>query len=185
MCLGLTSAFWENVLKQPALPFKVMFINSGFLGSWTRLRGCEARLHRGGWWENNTQGTWAVTSSPAFSPQYHGPAGSWCSLHGAPNHSQTQCGGLTGRMVRSHTQGKADFLLSHCQSRVVQGKEPAHLMSLFGGKPMIIYKGGTSRDGGQTTPASTRLFQVRASSSGATRAVEVMLGPRTWAGLPS
>lgn len=60
------------------------------------------------------------------------------------------------------------------QSRVVQGKEPAHLMSLFGGKPMIIYKGGTSRDGGQTTPASTRLFQVRASSSGATRAVEVM-----------
>ncbi|MCV4939514.1 hypothetical protein OFC17_32535, partial [Escherichia coli] len=31
------------------------------------------------------------------------------------------------------------------QSRVVQGKEPAHLMSLFGGKPMIIYKGGTSR----------------------------------------
>ncbi|CAO2597765.1 Gsn [Lemmus lemmus] len=59
------------------------------------------------------------------------------------------------------------------QSRVVQGKEPAHLMSLFGGKPMIIYKGGTSRDGGQTTPASTRLFQVRASSSGATRAVEI------------
>ncbi|XP_044520198.1 gelsolin isoform X2 [Gracilinanus agilis] len=59
------------------------------------------------------------------------------------------------------------------QSRVVQGKEPAHLMSLFGGKPMIIYKGGTSREGGQTAPASTRLFQVRSSSSGATRAVEV------------
>lgn len=59
------------------------------------------------------------------------------------------------------------------QSRVVQGKEPAHLMSLFGGKPMIIYKGGTSREGGQTVPASTRLFQVRSSSSGATRAVEV------------
>lgn len=64
-------------------------------------------------------------------------------------------------------------LLCPSQSRVVQGKEPAHLMSLFGGKPMIIYKGGTSREGGQTTPASTRLFQVRASSSGATRAVEV------------
>lgn len=63
------------------------------------------------------------------------------------------------------------------QSRVVQGKEPAHLMSLFGGKPMIIYKGGTSREGGQSAPASTRLFQVRASSSGATRAVEVKLGP--------
>ncbi|XP_059781496.1 gelsolin isoform X1 [Balaenoptera ricei] len=60
------------------------------------------------------------------------------------------------------------------QSRVVQGKEPAHLMSLFGGKPMIIYRGGTSREGGQTAPASTRLFQVRASSSGATRAVEVI-----------
>ncbi|XP_049629023.1 gelsolin isoform X2 [Suncus etruscus] len=60
------------------------------------------------------------------------------------------------------------------QSRVVQGKEPAHLMSLFGGKPMIIYKGGTSREGGQSAPASTRLFQVRATSSGATRAVEIM-----------
>lgn len=60
------------------------------------------------------------------------------------------------------------------QSRVVQGKEPAHLMSLFGGKPMIIYKGGTSREGGQTAPASTRLFQVRSSSAGATRAVEVI-----------
>uniref|UniRef100_A0A8C4N565 Gelsolin n=1 Tax=Equus asinus asinus TaxID=83772 RepID=A0A8C4N565_EQUAS len=60
------------------------------------------------------------------------------------------------------------------QSRVVQGKEPAHLMSLFGGKPMIVYKGGTSREGGQTAPASTRLFQVRASSSGATRAVEII-----------
>nr|XP_011748784.2 gelsolin [Macaca nemestrina] len=60
------------------------------------------------------------------------------------------------------------------QSRVVQGKEPAHLMSLFGGKPMIIYKGGTSREGGQTAPASTRLFQVRANSAGATRAVEVL-----------
>lgn len=63
------------------------------------------------------------------------------------------------------------------QSRVVQGKEPAHLMSLFGGKPMIIYKGGTSRERGQTAPAGTRLFQVRASSSGATRAVEVMPWP--------
>ncbi|XP_019503784.1 PREDICTED: gelsolin [Hipposideros armiger] len=63
---------------------------------------------------------------------------------------------------------------SPVQSRVVQGKEPAHLMSLFGGKPMIVYKGGTSREGGQTAPASTRLFQVRASSSGATRAVEIL-----------
>jgi len=46
-------------------------------------------------------------------------------------------------------------------------------MSMFGGKPLIVYKGGTSREGGQTTPAQTRLFQVRSSTSGATRAVEV------------
>ncbi|XP_042335641.1 gelsolin isoform X2 [Sceloporus undulatus] len=59
------------------------------------------------------------------------------------------------------------------QKRVVQGKEPPHLMSLFGGKPLIVYQGGTSRDGGQTSPAATRLFQVRSSTSGATRAVEI------------
>lgn len=46
-------------------------------------------------------------------------------------------------------------------------------MSMFGGKPLIVYKGGTSREGGQTAPAETRLFQVRSSTSGATRAVEV------------
>ncbi|TSK72131.1 Gelsolin [Bagarius yarrelli] len=59
------------------------------------------------------------------------------------------------------------------QVRVVQGKEPTHLMSLFGGKPMVVYQGGTSRDGGQTQPAQTRLFQVRSSTAGCTRAVEV------------
>ncbi|XP_069799746.1 gelsolin isoform X2 [Dendropsophus ebraccatus] len=59
------------------------------------------------------------------------------------------------------------------QVRVVQGKEPAHLLSLFGGKPLIVYKGGTSRDGGQSPDADIRLFQVRASSAGFTRAVEV------------
>lgn len=59
------------------------------------------------------------------------------------------------------------------QVRVMQGKEPAHLMSLFGGKPMIVYKGGTSREGGQSAPAETRLFQVRSNSAGHTRAVEV------------
>ncbi|XP_006016947.1 gelsolin isoform X1 [Alligator sinensis] len=59
------------------------------------------------------------------------------------------------------------------QKRVVQGKEPPHLMSMFGRKPLIVYKGGTSRDGGQTAPANTRLFQVRSSTSGATRAVEL------------
>uniref|UniRef100_A0A8C7ZL06 Gelsolin n=1 Tax=Oryzias sinensis TaxID=183150 RepID=A0A8C7ZL06_9TELE len=59
------------------------------------------------------------------------------------------------------------------QVRVIQGKEPAHLMSLFGGKPMVVYKGGTSREGGQSAPAETRLFQVRSNSTGHTRAVEV------------
>ncbi|XP_029466978.1 gelsolin isoform X1 [Rhinatrema bivittatum] len=59
------------------------------------------------------------------------------------------------------------------QVRVVQGKEPAHLMSMFDGKPLVVYRGGTSRQGGQTEPAETRLFQVRASSSGCTRAIEL------------
>ncbi|XP_029283295.1 gelsolin-like [Cottoperca gobio] len=59
------------------------------------------------------------------------------------------------------------------QVRVVQGKEPAHLMSLFGGKPMVVYKGGTSRGGVQSEVADTRLFQVRANQAGDSRAVEV------------
>lgn len=63
--------------------------------------------------------------------------------------------------------------LSVHQVRVIQGKEPSHLMSLFGGKPMVVYKGGTSREGGQSAPAETRLFQVRSNSAGHTRAVEV------------
>lgn len=46
-------------------------------------------------------------------------------------------------------------------------------MSLFGGQPMVVYRGGTSRDGGQSEPAETRLFQVRSNSAGHTRAVEV------------
>ncbi|XP_035514264.1 gelsolin b [Morone saxatilis] len=59
------------------------------------------------------------------------------------------------------------------QVGVVQGKEPAHLMSLFGGQPMVVYKGGTSREGGQSEPADTRLFQIRANPAGDSRAVEV------------
>lgn len=59
------------------------------------------------------------------------------------------------------------------QVRVVQGKEPAHLMSLFGGQPMVVHKGGTSRENGQSEVADTRLFQVRANPAGHTRAVEV------------
>ncbi|KAM4576962.1 gelsolin-like [Odontesthes bonariensis] len=59
------------------------------------------------------------------------------------------------------------------QVRVVQGKEPAHLMSLFGEQPMVVYKGGTSREGGQSEAADPRLFQVRSNPAGDTRAVEV------------
>uniref|UniRef100_A0A6Q2WRL1 Gelsolin-like domain-containing protein n=1 Tax=Esox lucius TaxID=8010 RepID=A0A6Q2WRL1_ESOLU len=58
------------------------------------------------------------------------------------------------------------------QVRVTQGQEPAHLMSLFQGKPMVVYMGGTSRKGGQAKSAATRLFHIRQSSSRATRAVE-------------
>lgn len=62
---------------------------------------------------------------------------------------------------------------SPVQVRVIQGKEPQHLMSLFGDKPMVVYKGGTSRDGGQSKASDVRLFQVRANPAGHTRAVEV------------
>ncbi|XP_041659339.1 scinderin like b [Cheilinus undulatus] len=62
---------------------------------------------------------------------------------------------------------------SPVQVRVTQGQEPPHLMSLFQGKPMIIHRGGTSRKGGQSQSANTRLFHIRQSSSRATRAVEV------------
>uniref|UniRef100_A0A673X2W6 Gelsolin n=1 Tax=Salmo trutta TaxID=8032 RepID=A0A673X2W6_SALTR len=59
------------------------------------------------------------------------------------------------------------------QVRVIQGKEPAHLMSLFGGQPMVVHQGGTSREGGQAQAADTQLFQVRSNPAGCTRAVEV------------
>lgn len=62
---------------------------------------------------------------------------------------------------------------SPVQVRVTQGQEPAHLMSLFKGKPMIIHQGGTSQKGGQSRIPSTRLFHIRQSSTKATRAVEV------------
>uniref|UniRef100_A0A8C5CET0 Scinderin like a n=1 Tax=Gadus morhua TaxID=8049 RepID=A0A8C5CET0_GADMO len=59
------------------------------------------------------------------------------------------------------------------QVRVTQGQEPAHLVSLFKEKPMMLFLGGTSRKGGQSQPGSTRLFHIRRSTTGATRAVEV------------
>lgn len=57
--------------------------------------------------------------------------------------------------------------------RVVQGKEPAHFISIFGCQPMVVYKGGTSREGGQSEVSEIRMFQVRANPAGDRRAVEV------------
>lgn len=62
---------------------------------------------------------------------------------------------------------------SAVQVRVIQGKEPLQLMSIFGGQPMVVYMGGTSRKGGQSKASEVRLFQVRANPVGHTRAVEV------------
>ncbi|XP_077439812.1 scinderin like a [Vanacampus margaritifer] len=59
------------------------------------------------------------------------------------------------------------------QVRVTQGQEPPHLLSLFGGKPLVVHLGGTSRKGGDSKPGATRLFHIRQSSTMATRAVEV------------
>ncbi|XP_074051497.1 scinderin [Macrotis lagotis] len=59
------------------------------------------------------------------------------------------------------------------QVRVSQGKEPAHLLSLFKDKPLIIYQNGTSKKGGQVPPAPTRLFQIRRNLGSITRIVEV------------
>ncbi|KTF74003.1 hypothetical protein cypCar_00035988, partial [Cyprinus carpio] len=51
------------------------------------------------------------------------------------------------------------------QVRVTQGKEPPHLLSLFKEKPLIVYKNGTSKKGGQAIAPPTRLFQVDAKAS--------------------
>ncbi|XP_069504721.1 scinderin [Ambystoma mexicanum] len=59
------------------------------------------------------------------------------------------------------------------QVRVSQGKEPSHMLSLFKDKPLIIYKDGTSRKGGQVPPPAMRLFQVRRNLASITRIVEV------------
>ncbi|KAB0375541.1 hypothetical protein FD755_012184 [Muntiacus reevesi] len=59
------------------------------------------------------------------------------------------------------------------QIRVSQGKEPAHLLSLFKDKPLIIYKNGTSKKEGQAPTPPTRLFQVRRNLASITRIVEV------------
>ncbi|KAK3511901.1 hypothetical protein QTP70_027677, partial [Hemibagrus guttatus] len=59
------------------------------------------------------------------------------------------------------------------QVRVTQGKEPAHLLSLFKTKPLVVYKNGTSRKEGQKPPPPTRLFQVRKNLGTITRISEV------------
>uniref|UniRef100_UPI00358EE5F5 scinderin-like n=1 Tax=Myxine glutinosa TaxID=7769 RepID=UPI00358EE5F5 len=64
---------------------------------------------------------------------------------------------------------------SPVQVRVCQGYEPTHLMSIFGGKPLIVHAGGTCKKTGQAPMADTRLYHIRKSSSGATRAVETSL----------
>ncbi|XP_059365789.1 scinderin-like [Carassius carassius] len=58
------------------------------------------------------------------------------------------------------------------QVRVTQGKEPPHLLSLFKDKPLIVYKNGTSRKGGQAPAPPTRLFQVRKNLGTITRIYE-------------
>uniref|UniRef100_A0A669AX97 Gelsolin n=1 Tax=Oreochromis niloticus TaxID=8128 RepID=A0A669AX97_ORENI len=75
-------------------------------------------------------------------------------------------------LYRYQHTGKA-LTVTCVQVQVIQGKEPAHLMSLFGDKPLVVYKGGTSRENDESEAADTRLFQIRANPAGNTRAVEV------------
>uniref|UniRef100_A0A803VJ59 Villin 1 n=1 Tax=Ficedula albicollis TaxID=59894 RepID=A0A803VJ59_FICAL len=58
------------------------------------------------------------------------------------------------------------------QIRVTMGKEPAHLMAIFKGK-MVVYSGGTSREGSAEPAPSTRLFQVHGTNEYNTKAFEV------------
>lgn len=48
------------------------------------------------------------------------------------------------------------------QVRVIQGKEPAHLLKCFGDKPMVILTGGRSSSGNDVNfdKSKTNLFQV-------------------------
>lgn len=64
------------------------------------------------------------------------------------------------------------MLLILAKVRVIQGKEPPHLISLFRGF-MVVHRGGTSREGCEMVPEEVRLFQVRVDSAGCMHAVEV------------
>uniref|UniRef100_A0A8C5AX99 Scinderin n=1 Tax=Gadus morhua TaxID=8049 RepID=A0A8C5AX99_GADMO len=73
-----------------------------------------------------------------------------------------------------YTYRKGQIIYTCCvQVRVSQGKEPPHLLSLFKTTPLIVFKNGTSRLGGQAPPPATRLFQVRRNLSTITRIAEV------------
>ncbi|NWU60833.1 VILI protein, partial [Pterocles burchelli] len=58
------------------------------------------------------------------------------------------------------------------QVRVTMGKEPAHLMAIFKGR-MVVYAGGTSREGNKEPVPSTRLFHVHGTNEYNTKAFEV------------
>nr|XP_002128995.1 gelsolin [Ciona intestinalis] len=59
------------------------------------------------------------------------------------------------------------------QVRVVEGKEPAHMLAIFK-DPVIITRGGYDKTAKKETGISeTALFQVRSTSSGGTKAIEV------------
>ncbi|KAG8443076.1 hypothetical protein GDO86_011772 [Hymenochirus boettgeri] len=89
----------------------------------------------------------------------------WQGTHAAKD-ELTYSAFLTVQLDRSLKAGAT-------QTRVTQGKEPSHLLSLFKDKPLIIYKDGTSRRGIRTPIRPIRLFQVRKNLGSITRIVEV------------
>ncbi|KAK5912285.1 hypothetical protein CesoFtcFv8_002177 [Champsocephalus esox] len=58
------------------------------------------------------------------------------------------------------------------QVRTTMGKEPRHFMAMFKGR-MVIYEGGTSREGGTDPEPPIRLFQVHGSDPSNTKAMEL------------
>ncbi|MFT7801106.1 advillin [Arapaima gigas] len=58
------------------------------------------------------------------------------------------------------------------QVRITMGKEPRHFMAMFKGK-MVVFEGGTSRNGGEEPEPPVRLFQVCGSEPLNTKAIEV------------
>ncbi|XP_069012200.1 advillin isoform X2 [Embiotoca jacksoni] len=58
------------------------------------------------------------------------------------------------------------------QVRVTMGKEPRHFMAMFKGK-MVVFEGGTSRNGSSDPEPPVRLFQVHGSDPTNTKTIEV------------